>query len=769
MTSWDEALLGVVGQTSLVTIARERRLVLEDANGPRWVDLCWVDEVALTLIELSLERGCELDILYPAPAGQVAVLLAAQLLLHRFVHGALSPSVGIVTGDPTVASRTWDALHISAPGSREPISRVFQCFRAGPAGESPWGGQRPKGVIIGQRYGGWPVDHLVVDHLSGYVDDVWSGRACIELFSDPLDRGLRRAEEQGRLVWGWSDGDLSLWDAIERRRENTVDFSVASDRLETMSRGLSVRLVVCQHPEAEAALARVREDLRLLRTVSPGRSDRNLERGLSVAWHHLSTLISLPSSPSRFDRFAGLPPAAARATVTFGPEISAWARTLVGDAQEYASVLASDLADLRAALEDGNPFEPAIRELRDDGIETLAVTRTNTASKALLDSLGEDPAASHSGLLTVGSLGRLHRQGTWPRALMIGEPSPWDWHRLVAGLSPELVVLTLGERSASAGASAISEVVAAREHWGSPGCRGPTWRALVGTEPPPVPETRVVASTVAVLDGSEYVPEPDPFEPLASLFELDPLDLGAEGPRSGLAREDEEGEWTGETLAVEVTTDHGTVLLEIGRPVEVRVGDHIVDKRPEALGEGDTLLVGRQQGRVILIEFLEERLGNRPDLLAARLLIDDYRMRLRNRFRESGLGVLALHRELRSLGCDKTSATVRNWVMEWTIAPQDFVDLERLNLALDLGLAEEHLAKLYAGVQRRRGFRRAAGRALAAAARDATVVGDETQVDHETGLSVVDLRDAVVQAKVLAVKVCDAPVPLTLLGRLEGP
>ena len=43
--------------TSFVRIARQRRLVLEDGHGPQWVDLCWVDEVVLALIDLAGSMG----------------------------------------------------------------------------------------------------------------------------------------------------------------------------------------------------------------------------------------------------------------------------------------------------------------------------------------------------------------------------------------------------------------------------------------------------------------------------------------------------------------------------------------------------------------------------------------------------------------------------------------------------------------------------------------------------------------------------------------
>lgn len=770
MTSLEAALLDRQEATSLVGIARERRLVLEDGHGPQRVDLCWVDEVVLALIELARDRGKSLAIVYPAPAGQVAVLLAAQLLLSQFVRGNQSSSVGIVTADATMATRTWNALQIATTGAREPVADVFPCYRAGPEGESPGGGRRLRGVIIGQECKGWPVDHLVVDHLAGLVR-VDTQQPSFEVFADPMDNGLRRLEGTGRLVWGWSQHALAAGDAIEVRAGHTVPFSVASERLETLARGIDVRLRVASHAEAEAATSRVREDLRVLRSMAPRRTERNIERGLSVAWHHLSTLTSLPCASSRFDRFAGVPPFAARATRTFASELSVWADTLPEDFAEIASILASDIADLRAALDKGNPFEQTLREIHGGGEETLVVTRTRTAAQALLDLLGVEPNAGRVGSLIVQPIGRLHRYGTWPRALMIGEPSPWDWHRLLSGLAPTVEVLTLGKQSADGCASSITSLNSARDRWGGDEIRAGTWLELVGTPAPKVTakvSTSASSRAVVVLDGAEYVPEPDPFESLSSLFDLNPLDVGGEGPISGLAREGESGEWTAAVPAIAVVTDRGSLLLEIGRPVDVREGPKLVERRPETLEAGAILLVGRRLGRVGLLEALEERLADRPDLMAARFLVDHYRRLVRTRFAESGLTVAALHRAVVDLGCDKTSAAVRSWVTDGTMAPQHFDDLERLNEALELGLTPARCSELFAGVQRRRGFRRAAGRALAAAARGSIVVADESRIDPETGLSVADLRDAVVEVVVIEISPCDRPVPLTLLGRLEN-
>lgn len=767
MSSWDAVLLELY-DTALVRIARERRLVVEESRGPQRVDICWVDEVALVLIDLADGKHQDLTIVYPAPAGQVAVLLAAQLLLRQFVEGNRSSSVGIVTADTTMAARTWNALRIATMGDRVPISDVFPCYRAGPDGESPGGGRRLQGVVVGQACHGWNVDHLIVDRLAGPVR-VDTGVAVVEVLADPTDPALRRAENNGRAIWGWSEATLASGAAIEKRMGDTVPFSVASDRLETLAAGVSVRLNVAHHPTAEAAITRAREDLRLLRTMSPRGTDRNVERGLSIAWHHLVTLCSLPCRPSRFDSFSGLPPIAARSTRTFADELASWAATLDEDRSEIASILASDIADLRAALELGNPFEEMLLRLQRDDSQMVVVTRTRTASQALLDALGQPTRTDATGQFAATHIGGLHREGRWPRAVFVGEPSPWDWHRIISGLAPVVDVLIFGESAAKGCALQVEATSGAQDHWGSDEVRANAWRRIVGGTPPPpsrVGDSRRRSRVVAV-DGAEYIPDRDPFEPLASLFDLDPLDIGGEGPARGIARQSDHGDWSATVAALDVITDRGRLLLEVGKPVDVRAGPKIEERRPEQLGPGSVLLVGRRKGRVGLLEALEERLSHRPDLLAARYLLDDYRRLVRTRWAESGLTLTALHRAMTELGCDRTLAAVRSWVTESTMAPQHLEDLQYLDTALGLRMTDIHMRELFAGVQRRRGFRRAAGRALAAAARDATLAASDERVDAETGLTVADLRDAVVEATVISVTPCDNPVPITLVGTLE--
>src|SRR5581483_7234775 len=253
-----------------------------------------------------------------------------------------------------------------------------------------------------------------------------------------------------------------------------------------------------------------------------------------------------------------------------------------------------------------------------------------------------------------------------------------------------------------------------------------------GDPPPAAAEPDLGRSAVELATGRAFVSVPDPFDALEDLLVAEPLFFADEGPRESLASRSGAGHWSGVAEAVEVITDDGRIRLERARVVDVRDGSE-----------------------------------SRADLLAARLLIDDYQTEVRSAFMASGLSLTQLRRRLIALGCQKTFPAVRSWVVGHSImAPRDFEDLERLNQVLGLGYGDRRLREIFAAVRRRRNFRRAAGRVLAGAARAATTV-TEDRIDPDTGLSIADLRDAVVEAVVRAVVLLPDPIPLADLGHLE--
>ncbi len=772
----DLALVEREGPGSLVAIAREGRLARQTRSGAKRVVLTLVDEAVLALVSHALDRRRDLTIVYPAPAGEVSTLLAGEILVRRLVEQAIdsgggqrlpgSASVGIVIADTTRAASTWEELAISAEGVRESISGVFPALRAGPDGRSPTRQRAFRGAIIGSRCDGWPVDVVVVDHLSGQVWTADADVPTVRIFADPLDPELERLASSGELLWGWDEAELAL--LAGERRPVGVPFSVASERLETMAAGIKVIVHVAHHPEAERIVKRLRDDLRTLADYAGTEPPTGVLRGIRVAWHHVTTLISLPCRPSTFDRFAGLPPIAARATRTFESEIAAWASTLAGDLRDTAEVVASDLGDLRTCLEDADPFHRELSEAVSDGREALFVVRTRTAARGFLAAMGGDPDGDRIGHATAVSMRRLHREGTYQSAVVVGTPARWDWHRLLSGLSREVHVLVLGDLDAYLGRRAIEALREARSRWAARTVRERTWRELLGDEPPPEPEPPAVATTVDVVDALEQTPVVDPFEALQPLLSSAPLAVGDEGVEDVVGRELAEGGWQGAVDAVRVETDAGTILLPRDRLVDVRKDEEVIERRASSLQPGMLLIVDRSGSRIGLLEAVADRLQRqRPDLLTANLLIRNLRTSIQRGFLTSRMTVVELFERLQGLGFEKTYHAARSYVDEdGPLAPRDFEDLRRLAEALDVGMTPRDLRVTFDGVQRWRGFRRVAGKALVAASRGALTAADATRVDAETGLSVADLRDLVLEAKVLEVQDCPKPVAVAELGYL---
>ena len=118
-----------------------------------------------------------------------------------------------------MAERTWKQLRIATTGDRVPIDEVFGCYRAGPDGESPRGGRRFTGIIIGQACAGgrWTISWSIVSLVSSV-----SNRQLIRGgLRRPSGPALARDEERGRLIWGWSDADLMRWNQELEVRAST--------------------------------------------------------------------------------------------------------------------------------------------------------------------------------------------------------------------------------------------------------------------------------------------------------------------------------------------------------------------------------------------------------------------------------------------------------------------------------------------------------------------------------------------------------------------
>jgi len=609
---------------------------------------------------------------------------------------------------------------------------------------------------------------VIVDHLAGHVRAT-PEVSTIRIFADPGDSELGRLADGGELIWGWAEEDLAAMENIsETDRQNSVPFSVAADRLTTMAAGIRTKIHAAHNEEAEKIVKRLRDDLRTLNDYAGKSNSPAIMKGIKVAWHHVTTLTSLPCRPSEFDRFAGLPPFAARATRTFEPEIAAWGTTLDGDQKEIADIVASDMGDLRAILEEANPFAKELLAAASDA-NTLVVVRSQTAARALIAANSGDPGLAKLGSAHVLAQKRLHHEGTWDHVVVVGTPAPWEWHQYDSGLSPDVHILVLGDLDALLGRKALEKLHEARARFGCTEMRSCVLEELIGYVPPFPPDLPVVENEITVVDARETEPEIDSFEALQPLLSSVPLIVGEEGIEESIAEQASDSAWHGAVDAVEIITDNGSILLPRTRLVDIRKEDEIVTCRAEALQPGSFLIVDRRGGRLGLLEALSERLKQeRPDLLAANLMIRGFRAQIQSAFLKTGMTYSELYKRLCAMGFEKTYHTACRYVDEdGPMAPRDFDDLKRLNDVLSLDMSSLRLRELFTGVQRWRGFRRAAGRALVTASRISIESPDALRVDQETGLSLADLRDLVLEARVIEVRECLEQVPLTEVGHLR--
>jgi hypothetical protein len=249
---WDVELVRRQGAGSLVRVGQEGRLMLDVDGKPSRVDLSWVDEAALALAQAAVAKRRNLIFVYPAPAGQVAVLMAAQVAINLTQSKHAAPLVGLLTADPAGATRVWQQIRIKTIGDRAPLTDLLPVWRAHPDGQAPMGHRKAQGVLIGKRCQAWPVPVTIVDHLAGPVDGEPCG-TCIHIFADPVDPALADIAGGEALVWGWSDSIIALWnEEIETAAPGTVPFSVANERLGAMGEGVTIRTVVTQKQQALA-------------------------------------------------------------------------------------------------------------------------------------------------------------------------------------------------------------------------------------------------------------------------------------------------------------------------------------------------------------------------------------------------------------------------------------------------------------------------------------------------------------------------------------
>jgi hypothetical protein len=222
---------------------------------------------------------------------------------------------------------------------------------------------------------------------------------------------------------------------------------------------------------------------------------------------------------------------------------------------------------------------------------------------------------------------------------------------------------------------------------------------------------------------------------------------------------------------IEVRTDQGYVLIPRDREVDIILGDQLESEVATRLQKGSRLILGREGGRLDLLAAMEDRLGHRPDLLVAKMLLEDYQRLVYPAFQvflDSGLDANHFYKRMHDRKCTKSDTAIRSWVTRGgPYGPRDYEDLHSINLVLKLGYTETRVREIDAGLKRFRVFRQHAGIAVTRAATAALLSREDSRVDEELGLSIADLREAVTVVTVVSVRTFPRLMNVTEIGHLQ--
>jgi hypothetical protein len=239
-------------------------------------------------------------------------------------------------------------------------------------------------------------------------------------------------------------------------------------------------------------------------------------------------------------------------------------------------------------------------------------------------------------------------------------------------------------------------------------------------------------------------------------------------------------EWV--EVALRVVLDDGAEILlpqEDRVNVIVRTADRvsITPRYSRALRPGDELLLIHGEHRRTLYDLMVSRVHSHRTVALWLTLIDRWHQDLRNAFmksrRDTAITFESLLRRLHELGSTiTTSASVRGWIMGFTLAPSDPKDIGRLGEILDIAIARQHPQEIANAAGRLAGIHRSLANRLnrwleSEIAGKAALSGEHTVVDADLGLTIEDFRHSLVRARVVSTIATPGPFLRSHLGHLR--
>ena len=333
------------------------------------------------------------------------------------------------------------------------------------------------------------------------------------------------------------------------------------------------------------------------------------------------------------------------------------------------------------------------------------------------------------------------------------------------------------------------------------GCDGPSPLRLSGNTSRPIERVRMGPTQMVKLSemrlGTGEQPtsnpalwkRPDAAEAIRALYASQDVDEDANDEprvfsqpveRAELGNESTEDDWVEEALSVQFD-DGGQILLPLDDYVNVirrsPEGVKVEPRYSRSLRVSDEILLVQGEHRRGVYDLLVSRVHSHPTITPWLQLVDRWHQDLRRAFmdakRRSGAtfeGVLAALGKQGS--AITTSASVRGWVLGFTLAPSDWQDIQRLGAILDISFAKQYAREIGNAAGQLAGLHRSLSNRLnrwleSEDAGAAVLSSAQAVIDAELGLTIEDFKHSLVRGRIASISQVHGPFLRSHLGHLR--
>jgi len=820
-SSWDEFLLSHATD-DLLMVARNQRL----RYGSAPIGLHWLDRVSLLLVRQAFIRRQSLALCYPVPACNLAMLVAAQLLIHDFVKnwpGSLSLLL--------VSSRTEVREHyLNLRIERQPLALALPLARIRADGEPAVipvrGGssaQRPRLYHLSRPFlldAPWPkrIRAVIVDHAVGTFDDHITRirhlaarrgiRSVIHLCTDPFAPFLEELRASGVPIWIWDHYGLAtdFADQIATGDGSSGHpLGVSAGQFENIAAGIGHHVLVCRHPILEAAARRLWGNLGTVQRTFGDAPGFGIPRAIRAAYGTyytmLQMLVPLPIYEEEARNLWGIRPVSRRIA-----DLEAFAPLLRDEAPDLAEVywpsLIQDLKEMQAALEVGNPkYDALVEQIHESQKQEkgLVIVCPNRATKRMLQlclrareglRLSEVTEREDDQTVRLVTYKELRTLASCDMLLLPGQFSLGRRQYALTAAAPGIFYLAYGDE-----ADRIERQVAGIHHtlagMAGPKERQQAWAALTAfTSRAQLPEAGSEAIMPAIkfvrIEGKKVSRRAVTADRVADLSLWTPFatsEYDLVGGQDTLSSDREEALCSPDVAfpsrqnalvpALRIEFVDGFCYAEPGSrmtvllPATGKSDDRIVD----GLRSEDIVIFVDGDQRRQLYEAVLERIEHHPAMGVTYILVRYWQQAVREGFLRSGMTYGDFLQALQRLGSHmETIPGVRCWVTGQVLGPRDPKDIWRVGKVLTDEVLVQEWKEIRKALRRVRGLHVSLARKLNRIIVEAGLRGRhpdaaEECLDQELNLYLDDFRDSVTVHRITAISREKTQVPYVLTGR----